>query len=178
MCAETGTTAHRAQTISCHHYPSSPLLSPVQPPPRAAEGGGKEGGVPLSPSSFLSSTSCFPAFFNPSSVVSQSPSLVTSENKTRRLPVCPPVCLYLKGEMFLSHAAIFFIQSDKNRGWWLWIRHAHDSFALLQRKDVIYFFFLTYFSFLLLSSASRRPPWSLSVFWSDFMLYTFNFWLF
>lgn len=142
MCADTGTAAHRAQTISRHHYPSSPLLSPVQQPHRAPEGerGGGTGSLAL----FLSFFHFLPpCFCNLSSVASPSLSLVTSERQAGGLlPVCPPVCLpaCLWWERSLCHAALFFIQLDKNRGRRLWIRHAHDSFCSTAKKGCDYFF--------------------------------------
>lgn len=95
MCAETGTAAHRAQTISRHHYPSSPLLSPVQQPPRTQRGRWRGvGGGGYSLSLFLSFFHFLsPCFCNLSSAASSSLSLVTSEKQTGRLPpVFPPVC--------------------------------------------------------------------------------------
>lgn len=95
MCAETGTAAHRAQTISRHHYPSSPLLSPVQQPPRTQRGrwrgvGGRGYSLSLFLSFFHFLSLCF---CNLSSAASSTLSLVTSEKQTGRLPpVFPPVC--------------------------------------------------------------------------------------
>lgn len=95
MCAETGTAAHRAQTISRHHYPSSPLLSPVQQPPRTRRGRWRGvGGGGYSLSLFLSFFHFLSlCFCNLSSAASSTLSLVTSEKQTGRLPpVFPPVC--------------------------------------------------------------------------------------
>lgn len=95
MCAETGTTAYRAQTISRHHYPSSPLLSPVQQPPRTQRGRWRGvGGGGYSLSLFLSFFHFLSlCFCNLSSAASSTLSLVTSEKQTGRLPpVFPPVC--------------------------------------------------------------------------------------
>lgn len=95
MCAETGTAAHRAQTISRHHYPSSPLLSPVQQPPRTQRGRWRGvGGGGYSLSLFLSFFHFLSlCFCNLSSAASSTLSLVTSEKQTGRLPpVFPPVC--------------------------------------------------------------------------------------
>lgn len=95
MCAETGTAAHRAQTISRHHYSSSPLLSPVQQPPRTQRGRWRGvGGGGYSLSLFLSFFHFLSlCFCNLSSAASSTLSLVTSEKQTGRLPpVFPPVC--------------------------------------------------------------------------------------
>ena len=142
MCTETGATAHRAQTISCHRYPSSPLLSPVQQPPRAQERETGKGGFSLS--LFLSLFHFLPpCFCNLSSAVSPSLTVTCYVRGAGRRAACLPTCLSvclsvcLWWERFLRHAVLFFFQLDKNRGRRLWIRHAHDSFALLQRKDVI-----------------------------------------
>lgn len=150
MCAETGTAAHTAQTISRHHYPSSPLLSPVQQPPRTQRGRWRGvGGGGYSLSLFLSFFHFLsPCFCNLSSAASSSLSLVTSEKQTGRLPpVFPPVCQSVdlsdcRVRGFCVTLLYFFIESDKNRG--RRIRYTHDSFNLLQRKDGGFFCFFCF----------------------------------
>lgn len=75
-----------------------------------------------------------PCFSNLSSAASPGLSLVTSAGQTGG-SACLFPCLSV-----LYHAALFFIQSDKNRGWRLWIRNARGSFAPRRWKDVIFFF--------------------------------------
>lgn len=120
MCAETGTAAHRAQTISRHHYPSSPLLSPVQQPPRTQRGRWRGvGGGGYSLSLFLSFFHFLsPCFCNLSLAASPSLSLVTSEKQTGRLPpVFPPVsqlaCLTVECEGSVSRCSIFLLSQIK-----------------------------------------------------------------